>query len=156
MNTLFIETIPGKLYLFYEDVVGDGSEDSADANILSPQNLEYLENMGNTSMHELIAMKGTTKSIMNSFNNGHAPLNEDSNSLENLKMDASFNTSSSGWKFNKGTSNNNSKIDVGAQNQNKRVQLQDDVLFNPDIVAIGLEFCKCFFLFAFGGLFMLP
>lgn len=132
-----MSVLVGKLYLFYEEAL---QEDDRDANIMAPKNLDYLESMGNTSMSELIAMKGTTTSILNSFHNGHAPLSEQSDSLENLRKDTSFNTSSSGWKFSKTAS----RQDVsGATKNNHAAKLKDEVLFNPDIVAIGLEFCKC-------------
>lgn len=130
--------------MFYDEALRDGGEDDPESsNVLSPKNLDYLDSMGNTSMSELLAMKSTAKSIMNSFNNGHAPLSEESDSLENLKKDVSFNTSTSGWKFSKNGSHNNSRQEVIAASS-KPLKLKDEVLFNPDIVAIGLEFCKFF------------
>ena len=108
--------------------------------------MDYLDNIGNTSMSNLLSMKAPVKAIINSFNNGHQPINEKSESLHDLKKDTSFNTSASGWLFSKNNGNNNSRQDIKTVNPQKQIKLMDEVLFNPDIVAIGLEFCK-FFIF---------
>jgi hypothetical protein len=130
----------GKMYMYYQQAGGaetdDDEDDSSDADSGGSGETSCVDpnqDRDPSSLRSVLASK------ISELHNQTTP------DTRSLQKDSRFNTSSSGWQFSNAESFmfRNKKVDmIGEEQQNQQQQVAASSVFNPDIVAVSLEFCK--------------